>query len=846
MPSRAHSVAASSALPTSSPSSTSRSHHAPDPQSDTILPPPAPPAEEWLEGEGPAILAHRLLHPDHADAASSSSSKRPGAGSRKPSWYERLTGRDSSGSDTAADEEEDVLLVGDEGENGGAAFRSSPSSGSGNGGRRRRRDTSESLHRRRAELPWWKRPSPIFFIPGTICIALAMGMTIAPKLQIYNQLVCSSMDPAVSGVTAPPPIFATDPSHSLSSPSFSSLSLSLPGIGGGEDDGVKVPGPLPGRDAPGAPPRPTSPESDAEWSRQCSHSKAVQKEVANLNLILTLMMGILSSLTTGWWGSFSDRKGRKPVLVIALCGSVLMDLIFVMTVNYHHILDYRFLLLGPLFDGLLGGYTTAQAAATAYLSDCTPSGSRARIFSLLSGLMMAGIAGGPLLSAILVPYGGPLAPFYAALGLHAAYLVAVAAVLPESVDKSLRVAARERHAVEKEKRREKRKARMAAANGLGKKALVYARDVLHDSVAFLKPVALLLPRALPSPSPKRASTTPPTVSSPTAAHEEEGDEEELPAIEWGAHLDEYRHPQDAWEAKEEEEGEEKHRRNWTLTRVAAAWTAYMTIVAVMATKLLYAQYTLGWSAVENGYFLSFIGLSRVFTLVVVLPLFIKRVLGRREAPLPIWPKPEVAENEADEGKKAEGARWEREKKWLKVVHDSHFDHLLALSSLILDLVAFTLYTLSPLLGSRTATSHISFFLLSATFQSLGSGAAPALQSVALAHAPPRDAGRLFASLAVLQSLAAQVVGPLLFSLTWIRTVGTWSEAIFALAAALAAASVLVIARVRLRRVWVVPVGAEGGEGAKPDEGEGETRGRRREVRACESATSLRTQDGREE
>jgi hypothetical protein len=33
-----------------------------------------------------------------------------------------------------------------------------------------------------------------------------------------------------------------------------------------------------------------------------------------------------------------------------------MDAIFISTVKYHSILSYNFLLLGPIFDGLLGGY----------------------------------------------------------------------------------------------------------------------------------------------------------------------------------------------------------------------------------------------------------------------------------------------------------------------------------------------------------------------------------------------------------------------------------------------------------------------------------------------------------
>ncbi|GAA5864066.1 hypothetical protein JCM8547_005123 [Rhodosporidiobolus lusitaniae] len=833
----------SSALPTSHPDP-HPSHHPRTPpsdpgDSDLRLPPTLLAGAEdgtLYEGENPTVFADRLLHPP---------SSRPSLSTKRgSSWTQILTGSRTPSPAPGASQgegEEDALL----GEQGASA---SARAGKARGRDKGKRDRSESVHRRRGELPWWKRPSPVWFIPGTLAISLSMGMTIAPKLEIYTQLICRSMDPERSGVTAPPPILAKDPNASSLS-SFSSqgrtVAFEWTPEGKGGEKAWEV--------------REEDVDMDKEWTRQCHKSREVQSEVTRLALILSLLMGILSSLTTGFWGAWSDRRGRRPVLVLALLGTVLMDITFLLTVNFHQILSYYFLLLGPILDGLLGGYSTAQAATSAYLSDVTPSGSRARIFSLLGGLMFVGIGFGPLLGSFLITYtGSALTPFYASLALHAGYFLLALGVLPESLEKERMGETRVRYCAEKERRRNEIK---LGGGGVVKYVVQTALGVF----SFLEPVALLLPR----------QSRPRTEG---GEEEEEEDPDARPNIDWGEGLEEYHHPEDVWVSEEGGKGAGGGggRSGWSLTLIAAAWTSYMMLVAVMQTKLLYAAFTFSWGPSQNGYFLSFIGFLRVLTLVVVLPLFIKQVLGRREPPVPVWEKPGEVEGEADEeGEEREGRkereekreRWERERKWLKVVFDSHFDLRLALTSLSLDLLGFLLYTLAPLLSRSLHTSHLSLFLLAALLQSLGSGATPALQSLALAHASPRDAGRLFASLSVLQSLANQVVGPLVFSLTYMRTVGRWSEAIFALATGLSAVSCGALALVRLRRVFIDPEAgakrsktANGGGVETIKDGEEETGGGRRPampgrgrsetqrkvVRPSESGISLRTQGGGEE
>lgn len=363
----------------------------------------------------PPTLANNLLHPP-----------RP-SNQRSNSWKEILTASPSGASPDSGDKARDrwdndraseqTALLGSEGDESEA--ESTPPRGRATTSRSR----SRSAHRKRG-LPWYKRPSPIWllvsisdtdplasllisrlsvailtmvfcavvFQPGTFMMAISMGLTYAPKLEIYTQLICRSMDPAKSKVSLPPPVSTSAWHLDAPSPdtSMTSNMHELYFVDGADvKDEEKE-----------------AKRRDREWANQCHRSSAVQSSVARLALILTLMMGILSSLTTGWWGSYSDRKGlfrprpplprneptdrllsclgRKRVLILAMFGTVAMDSVFLMylsfslrsdqtqgppaddafhalvtdsTVNYHRYVSYNFLLLGPVLDGLLGGFS---------------------------------------------------------------------------------------------------------------------------------------------------------------------------------------------------------------------------------------------------------------------------------------------------------------------------------------------------------------------------------------------------------------------------------------------------------------------------------------------------------
>ena len=109
------------------------------------------------------------------------------------------------------------------------------------------------------------------------------------------------------------------------------------------------------------------------------------------------------------------------------------------------------LLVAPIIEGLLGGYSTLQSGTSAYLSDCTSSGSRAYIFSRFAGVVYLGFSIGPVIGGWLIRHplawtGGSSIPgrqsvtsvFWVAMSCSFINLLLITFVFPESLDKEKR------------------------------------------------------------------------------------------------------------------------------------------------------------------------------------------------------------------------------------------------------------------------------------------------------------------------------------------------------------------------------------------------------------------------
>lgn len=126
-------------------------------------------------------------------------------------------------------------------------------------------------------------------------------------------------------------------------------------------------------------------------------------------------------------GDWSDRYGRRPVLVFSLAGTVISLVMLALAQSVAMLFAAR------LIDGLSGGNI---ATARAYVADVTEPKDRARAYGLIGAAFGLGFIIGPALGGVLASTVSYTAPIWAAAGLT---LVATAMAwlwLPETVHRA--------------------------------------------------------------------------------------------------------------------------------------------------------------------------------------------------------------------------------------------------------------------------------------------------------------------------------------------------------------------------------------------------------------------------
>lgn len=146
------------------------------------------------------------------------------------------------------------------------------------------------------------------------------------------------------------------------------------------------------------------------------------------------------------WGRLSDHVGRRPVMILGLCGSAAFYALFGYITARGDVgpiaglSPLAWLMVCRIGAGIAGAtIPTAQAV----IADCTAAGERSRGMALVGMAFGLGFTVGPLIGAAALALGdaddGPSAlPGYVASGLSGLALLAAIALLPETLDRSLR------------------------------------------------------------------------------------------------------------------------------------------------------------------------------------------------------------------------------------------------------------------------------------------------------------------------------------------------------------------------------------------------------------------------
>lgn len=129
-------------------------------------------------------------------------------------------------------------------------------------------------------------------------------------------------------------------------------------------------------------------------------------------------------------GSLSDRFGRRPVILVSVCGLALDYVLMAVAPNLW------WLALGRILAGVTSSSFTSVFA---YMADITPPEDRARGYGLIGAAFSAGFVAGPLVGGIL----GEIslrAPFWAAAALSGLAFLYGLLILPESLPREKRMA----------------------------------------------------------------------------------------------------------------------------------------------------------------------------------------------------------------------------------------------------------------------------------------------------------------------------------------------------------------------------------------------------------------------
>lgn len=155
---------------------------------------------------------------------------------------------------------------------------------------------------------------------------------------------------------------------------------------------------------------------------------AIVEEQGNGHLHLGLMLALYSAASfvmAPFWGSLSDRIGRRPVILLGLVGFTAGFLIFALADDRLWMM-YASRIIGGLFSGAVA------SCAVAYIADITDEDNRTKGMGLIGMSIGLGFLIGPPIGGVLSLV-GHYVPFFASAGVTFLLFLFALRGLPESL-----------------------------------------------------------------------------------------------------------------------------------------------------------------------------------------------------------------------------------------------------------------------------------------------------------------------------------------------------------------------------------------------------------------------------
>ncbi|KAK6505680.1 hypothetical protein TWF481_007573 [Arthrobotrys musiformis] len=247
-----------------------------------------------------------------------------------------------------------------------------------------------------ARFKWLKQPSLMMLMPPFVLYALALGAAAVPRVNLVLTLVCQD--------------YLNRKEREATNGDFMPIKLLL------------------GADNP-----------------QCEIPE-IGAQAATFTLYMNIITGILSAMTAPRLGQYSDRIGRRKLLILGSFGACLCELTLIVCLKKSDSVSYYWLLLASAFEGIVGAFTLILALVHSYASDCTTFAKRSAAFSLFHGFLFLGIAIGPAIGGLVIAKTDDIAVvFYGVIAVHCVFMTYVGFILPESLSKAKMELAEKQH-----------------------------------------------------------------------------------------------------------------------------------------------------------------------------------------------------------------------------------------------------------------------------------------------------------------------------------------------------------------------------------------------------------------